>query len=573
MIGLFPKEPQVRWDHTDVNALLLWGSDYGMTDTKLYSSSRAWMKVDKVWVPVTERPVTADELLAGLERMTKNNAVSAMLKSSQQDYDFIHMVEYARGKRLRYRGNAAPVVDGYSTGVRIVLRSIASEPRKIAELNLEPAILEHLFPKTGLVLITGVMGSGKTTLLAAAIREIIEKGGRSVITFEQPAEYDFSLIPNPRGPVSQSMIPDHFKDFMLAVRSSTRAAPDVVMVGESRDRDTLHGLITSAETGVAAYSTAHTSTVPATITRILNVFPHEERSQVAAALISGLRLIISQRLIPHPSGTGVTALREFLPFTAEIRETLLDTPTERLISKTEELLLEQGQTIQQAAERAFNEGTIDKEWLTAINAERREKKAENAESKSQHTMMLELLSMGKELLHTLNKVHQRRSDNGRGSFMAGYRAGAQDFHFGRARRVSPGALDVPLGLVDGGHSHLLHSNPVSGAAHRHVAFGLRPRHPRGAARQTPGNAVQRTTVAQTLPLVNPGGENMNTPVRNSNNLYDAPNLHAVRESIALTQADLMRQLEDGAFEMDRVEAIRCGLINPYDDDTARVLVQ
>jgi defect-in-organelle-trafficking protein DotB len=370
---MYPHEPEIRWHSADINGLLLWGSAGGMTDLLLCSGNRAWMKLDGIWRAVTERSVTADELLAALERMTRNNSISAMIRSGQQDYDFIHQVEEGRGQRRRYRGNAAPVVDGYSTGVRIVFRVIPSEPKRLSDLKVEQAIWDHAFPKQGLVLVTGVMGSGKSTLLAAVLREIIERGGQNVITFEQPVEYDFSTVPNPGGPASQSMIPEHFRDFALAVRSSTRAAPNVVLLGESRDRETLRSLIESAETGVAAYSTVHTRSVPATITRILNVFPREEHLQIAATMISGLRLIVSQRLIPHPSGKGVTALREFLPFTALIRDTLLETPAERLIHKMEELLPEHGQTIQQAADKAYSEGNIPKEWHSAILAERREK--------------------------------------------------------------------------------------------------------------------------------------------------------------------------------------------------------
>jgi defect-in-organelle-trafficking protein DotB len=110
--------------------------------------------------------------------------------------------------------------------------------------------------------------------------------------------------------------------------------------------------------------------VPETLSRILNVFPHEEHLQVAATLLSSLRLIISQRLLPHPSGKGRTALREYMAFTPEIRESLLDTPPERLIPKTEELLATHGRRIQDAARRAYGEGAISRDWLSAIMAER-----------------------------------------------------------------------------------------------------------------------------------------------------------------------------------------------------------
>ena len=127
----------------------------------------------------------------------------------------------------------------------------------------------------------------------------------------------------------------------------------------------------SAEIGVAAYSTVHTRSVPETLSRIINVFPVEERLQVTATLLSSLRLIISQRLVPLPDNSGRIALREYLAFTPNIRETLLDMPLERLILKTEELLAASGQRIQDAASAAFADGKLAKDKYLSILAERK----------------------------------------------------------------------------------------------------------------------------------------------------------------------------------------------------------
>jgi defect-in-organelle-trafficking protein DotB len=344
-----------------------------MSDLYMRSGDRAWMRLHGIWRAVTERAVSADELLAGLERMTRNNSIAALIKSGEKDYDFAHQIDEARGLRRRYRGNATPVADGYATGVKLVFRTIPSEPPALATLDVERIILEHAFPENGLVLVTGVMGSGKSTLLAAILREIIEKGGRNVATYESPIEFDYDTIQSRGGPVSQSSIPEHLGDFLTATRNSTRTAPDVVLIGESRDRETLRGMIESAEVGVAAYSTVHSRSVPETLSRILHVFPRDEQPQIAATLISSLRLIISQRLLPHPSGEGRTALREYLPFTAEIRETLLETPPERLIPVTEELLDAHGQKLQIPAKAAFEAGKISKDRYLGIEAERKNK--------------------------------------------------------------------------------------------------------------------------------------------------------------------------------------------------------
>lgn len=367
----YPYEPRIRWDHGEFNNLLLWATQRGMSDLCLRSGLPAWMRLNGTWRPVTKKAISTDELLAALERLTRNNSVAALIKSGQSDYDFAHEIEESRGVRLRYRGNATPVADGYSTGVKIVFRAIPSMPPALEDLHVEAEILEHAMPSHGLVLVTGVMGSGKSTLLAAILRRIIENGGRNVSTYEAPIEFDFDAIPHPGGPVSQSTIPEHLKSFLTATRNSTRTAPDVVLIGESRDPDTLRGMIESAEIGVAAYSTVHTRSVPETLSRIINVFPVAERLQVTATLRACLRLVISQRLVPLPDNSGRTALREYLAFTPTIRERLLDTPLERLIPQAEILLGEYGQRIQDAAERAYAAGRIGRENYLAILAERK----------------------------------------------------------------------------------------------------------------------------------------------------------------------------------------------------------
>ena len=308
-----------------------------------------------------------------LERLTKNNSVAALIKSGQSDYDFAHEIEESRGVRRRFRGNATPVADGYSTGVKIVFRTIPSMPPALEDLHVEQRILDHAMPSSGLVLVTGVMGSGKSTLLAAILRRIIETGGRNVSTYEAPIEFDFDAVPSPGGPVSQSTIPEHLKSFLTATRNSTRTAPDVVLIGESRDPDTLRGMMESAEIGVAAYSTVHTRSVPETLSRIINVFPFAERTQITATLLS-------QRLLPLPDNSGRIALREYLAFTPDIRETLLDTPVERLIQQTENILEKSGQTMQYAAEMAFANGMIARDSYLAILAERKRKEGNTHEA-------------------------------------------------------------------------------------------------------------------------------------------------------------------------------------------------
>ena len=279
------------------------------------------------------------------------------------DLDFA----YEMDETSRFRCNYFKQQHGLGAVFRLIPTKIAT----LEELGVPTVVKEFAHMRSGLVLVTGVMGSGKTTLLAAILRHIIEKGGRNVATYESPIEFDLLSIPNQGGPVSQSTIPEHLQSFIRAVRNSTRTAPNVVLIGESRDAETLRGMIESVETGVAAYSTVHTRSVPETLSRIINVFPVEERLQVTVTLLSSLRLVVNQRLVPMLGGKGRVALREFLAFTPEIREVLLDTPPERLIQTCETLLIKYGQRMQDAAQAAYDAGKITKENTQAIMAERK----------------------------------------------------------------------------------------------------------------------------------------------------------------------------------------------------------
>ena len=189
----YPYEPRIRWDHGEFNNLLLWATQRGMSDLCLRSGLPAWMRLNGTWRPVTKKAISTDELLAALERLTRNNSVAALIKSGQSDYDFAHEIEESRGVRLRYRGNATPVADGYSTGVKIVFRAIPSMPPALEDLHVEAEILEHAMPPHGLVLVTGVMGSGKSTPAS------LKKAGAMSVPMKLPLSSILTPFPIPAG--------------------------------------------------------------------------------------------------------------------------------------------------------------------------------------------------------------------------------------------------------------------------------------------------------------------------------------------------------------------------------------
>lgn len=356
-----------RWLKDDIDLFLKWASEQGASDINLLPKSGIWIRVDGIWKKVTQRLITTDEIMNLIDELSYNASGSASIRGGY-DYDFAYELKIDNIKRLRFRVNASGCKDGWSFGTSMVIRTIPSLPPKLEDLNVEKEIYDAAFPQNGLVLVTGVMGTGKSTLLASMLRFIRENQPRHILTYEAPIEFDLMGIPNGLGPLVQTEIPLHLKDFTDAPRNAARRAADVILVGESRDQETLKGMIEAAEIGVCAYSTVHTRGVAETPSRIINVFPKDMQNQITSTLISSLRLIIQQRLLPSTQG-GRIALREYLVFDANLRHELLSENVEHLIPIIQDMLEKKGQTLLEDARLKFEEGLISEESFRQIKKE------------------------------------------------------------------------------------------------------------------------------------------------------------------------------------------------------------
>jgi defect-in-organelle-trafficking protein DotB len=348
--------------------LMAWGRGRGMSDLILTSSDRPWMRVNGKWSPVGQRRVHLTDLTALLNRLTKNEAAGSMVGSGLE-MDFGCELMEGRFKRLRFRGNATAVADGWSTGITVTLRALPERPPDLDSLGLEPELAGALFPDNGLVLVTGVMGSGKTTLLASALRRLAERSQRHIATYESPIEFDLTAPEGRTAPVEQTEIPRHLGGFAAAARNVTRRAADAVLIGESRDPQTMRGLLEAAEIGVTAYATVHSRSVADTPSRIIGVFGQRERPAVAATLLSAVRVIVQQRLYPAVGG-GRRAVREFLVFDRAMRSALQGLPIPALGPAIERLVRERGQPLERAMEREVRAGRVQAAALEAVLAEK-----------------------------------------------------------------------------------------------------------------------------------------------------------------------------------------------------------
>jgi len=188
--------------------------------------------------------------------------------------------------------------------VSIAMRLIPSEIKTIEELGLPPIIHQFAGAKQGLVLITGPTSQGKSTSLAAIINEINQQRQDHIITIEDPIEY---IFPKHKALINQREIGRDTLSFSRALKSSLREDPDVIMVGELRDLETIATAITAAETGHLVFSTLHTNSASQTVHRIIDVFPSHQQNQIRAQLSSVLLGVVSQRLVPKINNGFVPA--------------------------------------------------------------------------------------------------------------------------------------------------------------------------------------------------------------------------------------------------------------------------
>src|SRR5947209_7210449 len=196
-----------------------------------------------------------------------------------------------------------------SQGLGAVFRVIKNEIPTLEQLNLPLAVKRLTQLNNGLVLVTGPTGSGKSTTLAAMVDEINKTSQRHVISIEDPIEYLHSPI---RGVITQRQVGKHAESFAAALRSALRESPDVLIVGEMRDLETISLAIAAAETGVLVIGTLHANSAAKAIDRIIDVIPEESREQMRSTLSVLLRGVVSQHLVKHASGEGRVAVLEVL---------------------------------------------------------------------------------------------------------------------------------------------------------------------------------------------------------------------------------------------------------------------
>ncbi|HEY3020405.1 MAG TPA: type IV pilus twitching motility protein PilT [Solirubrobacteraceae bacterium] len=297
----------------DVHAALRALVESGGSDLHLKVPSPPLIRVDGDLQPLDgavplmpqDTEAVLDVLLGDPARRTEFDA--------EREVDFA----YAIPGLARFRVNAFL----QRGSVSLVCRAIPFGIKTVDELDLPEVLKDIAQEERGIVLVTGTTGSGKSTTLAAMINHINERMHRHVVTIEDPIEF---LHQDKRSIVNQREIGQDTESFARALRRVLRQDPDVILIGEMRDDETVRTALSAAETGHLVFSTLHTVDAPEAINRIVDFFPPYEQKQARSMLAGTLKGIVSQRLVPAASGQGRVAACEILRMTGRVRDMIID---------------------------------------------------------------------------------------------------------------------------------------------------------------------------------------------------------------------------------------------------------
>jgi twitching motility protein PilT len=290
--------------------LLREAKDAGASDIHLSPGRVPLFRIDGELRNVGSENLNEEEMKAMVEKLFTNNELR------RQDLEKIRQADfsYALADGTRFRVNVF-----YHAGVQsAALRLISNEIRSIEQLHMPPQVLQFAERKQGFVLVVGPAGHGKSTTLAALIDYINQNRREHIITIEDPVEY---LFTDKQSMIDQREVGHDAVSFASAIRATLRQDPNIIMIGEIRDLESMQTAITVAETGHLVFATIHTNDAAQTVERVIDSFPPVQQRQVRAQFASVLAGVISQRLLPWTAGGRIPAV-EIMMGTAAIRNVI-----------------------------------------------------------------------------------------------------------------------------------------------------------------------------------------------------------------------------------------------------------
>ena len=306
-------------DQVEMNELLELTVEEGASDLHLTVGSPPLLRIHGSLQPLDCPSLAAEDTERLMKSITSADHQQRVREQGGTDFGF------GFGEKARFRVSVLKA----KGNVGVVLRQIPTELMSLEKIGLPGQIKELLFKPRGLVLVTGPTGSGKTTTLASMINVINQERDSHIITIEDPIEYYHN---HKKSVVTQRELGVDVPSFKEALKRALRQDPDVILVGEMRDLETMEAAITAAETGHLVFATLHTTGAARTVDRIVDAFPNQQQEQIRTQLSVGIIAVISQLLLQKADGKGRIAAFEIMITTPSIRSLIRDNKTYRITS-------------------------------------------------------------------------------------------------------------------------------------------------------------------------------------------------------------------------------------------------
>ncbi len=332
--------------HANLIDIIARAAQLGSSDVHICLGIRPRIRIDSKLVDSEFDVVTLEDIVAWSTEIIPKERYQRFLTEKELDFSFGHP------EIGRFRVNA--FLQRGSMGLAI--RILPNKMWQFADIGLPPLLMQDMASSpTGMVLLTGATGSGKTTSLASMINFIVKTRPCHVVTVEDPIEFIFK---HDKATIHQREVGSDTNSFGAALKHVLRQDPDVILVGEMRDLETIEMAMMAAETGHLVFTTLHTSDAVQTINRVIDVFPEHKQQQVRTQLSFVLNAVVSQRLIPHASGKGRVLAAEIMIATPAIRSMIREQKIHQIYSILQTGMKEGMKTFNQSLADLYHEKKI-----------------------------------------------------------------------------------------------------------------------------------------------------------------------------------------------------------------------
>lgn len=348
----------------DINPFLTYMAKTGGSDLFLLAHGDIWMSQYGRKVLLSKRRISDTEIIAFMsDPRVYGQQAQARLGSGEPIDTAYEFVDTSSGEKVRYRFrvNAVSCQREGKMSFTVTLRTIPTTPPHVDAMKIPDEILACArSADQGLIMVVGATGNGKSTLLASLLRDQVESdnANRNLVTIESPIEFVYDDIKKPTSFITQLQVGRHIESFARGVHNALRMAPSTILVGETRDYETVHAAVEASMTGHVTFTTLHANSVAETFQRAISLYPEALKAQARYDVVQASKMVVAQRLIPTVDGKRI-AIREFLVMTQEIKDRLSE--ASNIGSVAFDMVERHGRSMMADVQDKFDQGLISEE--------------------------------------------------------------------------------------------------------------------------------------------------------------------------------------------------------------------